>query len=270
MTTEYNNVQLEFKPTGKQYKGVEVERTDETLLICSKKGQWNGYAFKTPAGESVAGFWISRDQELREGQQYRVVLQLGGMKSTGSRYQDVVSAIPVEGGETVSAPVSAPATKTTSGPSVPRNVGALKGMAFNNLTTMLASGLVAKHLGEKDELKLFKVWSSEYNRAKNGEELYPDGTDPDMPEDQPITDAEASRLYEHLEQHYQDTKAPEVEETVGDWTTKCIDIWKERHGIDESSQLKFKTWRTENVGDRSAYSNELEFWKAVHKKLTEE
>ena len=36
MTTEYNNVQLEFKPTGKQYKGVEYEITDETLLICSK------------------------------------------------------------------------------------------------------------------------------------------------------------------------------------------------------------------------------------------
>ena len=272
MTTEYNNVQLEFKPTGKQYKGVEYEKTDETLLICSKKGQWDGYLFKTPAGESVEGFWISKNQELVEGQQYMVVLQLGGMKSTGSRYQDVLSAIPVEGGETVSAPVSAPTTKTTSGPSMPRNVGALKGMAFNNLTTMLASGLVAKHLGESDEQKLFKVWSSEYNRAKNGEELYPDGTDPDMPEDEPMTDAEASRLDESLEKKHiiNDIDFGIPEETVGDWTSKCVTIWKERHGDDESSQLQFKAWRTDNVGDRSAYSNELEFWKAVHKKLTEE
>ena len=264
MTTEYNNVQLEFKPTGKQYKGVEVERTDETLLICSKKGQWNGYAFKTPAGESVAGFWISRDQELREGQQYRVVLQLGGMKSTGSRYQDVVSAIPVESGETVSAAVSAPVAKPNSGQRQDTTQQAIgKGQLLNILADSYPHDF---GLFDGDADKMAECIKSELMNLAQGLPLdfaYINKVTDNETEDMSIEDA--GRLLEQLEK-----QEPLAEETVGDWTSKCVTIWKERHGDDESSQLQFKAWRTDNVGDRSAYSNELEFWKAVHKKLTEE
>ena len=263
MTTEYNNVRLEFKPTGKQYKGVDYEKTDETLLICSKKGQWNGYAFKTPAGESVAGFWTSQ-QPLTEGQQYMVVLQLGGMKSTGNRYQDVLSAIPVEGGETVSAPVSAPVAKPNSGQRQDTTQQAIgKGQLLNILADSYPHDF---GLFDGDADKMAECIKSELINLAQGLPLdfaYINTVTVNETEDMSIEDA--GRLLEQLEK-----QEPLAEETVGDWTTKCIDIWKERHGIDESSQLKFKTWRTENVGDRSAYSNELEFWKAVHKKLTEE
>ena len=263
MTTEYNNVQLEFKPTGRQYKGVDYEKTAETLLICSKKGQWNGYAFKIPAGESVAGFWTSQ-QPLTEGQQYMVVLQLGGMKSTGNRYQDVLSAIPVEGGETVSAPVSAPVAKPNSGQRQDTTQQAIgKGQLLNILADSYPHDF---GLFDGDADKMAECIKSELINLAQGLPLdfaYINTVTVNETEDMSIEDA--GRLLEQLEK-----QEPLAEETVGDWTTKCIDIWKERHGIDESSQLKFKTWRTENVGDRSAYSNELEFWKAVHKKLTEE
>ena len=263
MTTEYNNVQLEFKSTGRQYKGVDYEKTDETLLICSKKGQWNGYAFKIPAGESVAGFWTSQ-QPLTEGQQYMVVLQLGGMKSTGNRYQDVLSAIPVEGGETVSAPVSAPVAKPNSGQRQDTTQQAIgKGQLLNILADSYPHDF---GLFDGDADKMAECIKSELINLAQGLPLdfaYINTVTVNETEDMSIEDA--GRLLEQLEK-----QEPLAEETVGDWTTKCIDIWKERHGIDESSQLKFKTWRTENVGDRSAYSNELEFWKAVHKKLTEE
>jgi len=254
---------LEFKSTGRQYKGVDYEKTDETLLICSKKGQWNGYAFKTPAGESVAGFWTSQ-QPLTEGQQYMVVLQLGGMKSTGNRYQDVLSAIPVEGGETVSAPVSAPVAKPNSGQRQDTTQQAIgKGQLLNILADSYPHDF---GLFDGDADKMAECIKSELINLAQGLPLdfaYINTVTVNETEDMSIEDA--GRLLEQLEK-----QEPLAEETVGDWTTKCIDIWKERHGIDESSQLKFKTWRTENVGDRSAYSNELEFWKAVHKKLTEE
>ena len=80
-------------------------------------------------------------------------------------------------------------------------------------------------------------------------------------EDMSIEDA--GRLLEQIEK-----QEPLIEETVGDWTSKCVTIWKERYGDDESSQLQFTQWRTDNVGSRSQYENEIDYWKAIHKKLT--
>ena len=80
-------------------------------------------------------------------------------------------------------------------------------------------------------------------------------------EDMSIEDA--GRLLERIEK-----QEPLIEETVGDWTSKCVTIWKERYGDDESSQLQFTQWRTDNVGSRSQYENEIDYWKAIHKKLT--
>tara|TARA_R100001443_G_scaffold28175_1_gene41278 strand:- start:2800 stop:3672 length:873 start_codon:yes stop_codon:yes gene_type:complete len=82
-------------------------------------------------------------------------------------------------------------------------------------------------------------------------------------EDMSIEDA--GRLLEQIEK-----QEPLMEETVGDWTSKCVTIWKERYGDDESSQLQFTQWRTDNVGSRSQYENEMDYWKAIHKKLTGE
>ena len=80
-------------------------------------------------------------------------------------------------------------------------------------------------------------------------------------EDMSIEDA--GRLLEQIEK-----QEPLIEETVGDWTSKCVTIWKERYGDDESSQLQFTQWRTDSVGSRSQYENEIDYWKAIHKKLT--
>ena len=82
-------------------------------------------------------------------------------------------------------------------------------------------------------------------------------------EDMSIEDA--GILLEQIEK-----QEPLIEETVGDWTSKCVTIWKERYGDDESSQLQFTQWRTDNVGSRSQYEDEIDYWKAIHKKLTGE
>ena len=80
-------------------------------------------------------------------------------------------------------------------------------------------------------------------------------------EDMSIEDA--GILLEQIEK-----QEPHIEETESDWTSKCVTIWKERYGDDESSQLQFTQWRTDNVGSRSQYENEIDYWKAIHKKLT--
>ena len=267
MTNQYSNVELKFNKTGRQYKGVDYEKTDETLLICSKKGQWDGYAFKTPAGESVAGFWTSQ-QPLTEGQQYMVVLQLGGMKSTGNRYQDVLSAIPVEGGETVSAPVTAPVSTAVAKPdSGQRQDTTQQAIGKGQLLNLLAHSYPHDfNLFDGDADKMMECIKHELINLAQGLPLdfaYINTVTVNETEDMSIEDA--GRLLEQIEK-----QEPLPEETAGSWSSKCVTIWKERHGDDESSQLQFKAWRTDNVGDRSAYSNELEFWKAVHKKLTEE
>ena len=82
-------------------------------------------------------------------------------------------------------------------------------------------------------------------------------------EDMSIEDA--GILLEQIEK-----QEPLIEETVGDWTSKCVTIWKEKYGDDESSQLQFTQWRTDNVGSRSQYEDEIDYWKAIHKKLTGE
>ena len=87
-------------------------------------------------------------------------------------------------------------------------------------------------------------------------------------ETEDMTIEDAGRLLEKIENSARQEAL--IEETVGDWTSKCVDIWKERYGIDDSSQLQFKTWRQENVGSRDQYENEMDYWKAIHKKLTGE
>ena len=83
-------------------------------------------------------------------------------------------------------------------------------------------------------------------------------------EDMSIEDA--GRLLEQIEK-----QEPLIEETVGDWTSKCVTIWKERYGDDESSQLQFTQWIADNARPRSDFNNnELEYWKALYTKLTEE
>ena len=62
--------------------------------------------------------------------------------------------------------------------------GIRKGMAFNNFTTILGSGLIAKHLGDQVEKQWLTDWKHQYDKAKLGEEIYTDeevdwGTDDD-------------------------------------------------------------------------------------------
>ena len=59
-----------------------------------------------------------------------------------------------------------------------------KGMAFNNFTTILGSGLIAKHLGDQVEKQWLTDWKHQYDKAKLGEQIYTDeevdwGTDDD-------------------------------------------------------------------------------------------
>ena len=87
-------------------------------------------------------------------------------------------------------------------------------------------------------------------------------------ETEDMTIEDAGRLLEKIENSARQEAL--MEETVGDWTSKCVTIWKEKYGDDESSQLQFTQWRTDNVGSRSQYENEIDYWKAIHKKLTGE
>ena len=87
-------------------------------------------------------------------------------------------------------------------------------------------------------------------------------------ETEDMTIEDAGRLLEKIENSARQEAL--IEETVGDWTSKCVTIWKEKYGDDESSQLQFTQWRTDNVGSRSQYENEIDYWKAIHKKLTGE
>jgi len=61
--------------------------------------------------------------------------------------------------------------------------GVRKGMAFNNMTTLLGSGLIAKHFGDEVEKQWLTDWKHEFDKAKLGEEIYTDeidwGTDDD-------------------------------------------------------------------------------------------
>lgn len=61
--------------------------------------------------------------------------------------------------------------------------GVRKGMAFNNMTTLLGSGLIAKHFGDEVEKQWLTDWKHQFDKAKLGEEIYTDeidwGTDDD-------------------------------------------------------------------------------------------
>ena len=173
-----------------------------------------------------------------------------------------MSAIPVESGETVSAAVSAPVAKPNSGQRQDTTQQAIgKGQLLNILSDSYPHDF---GLFDGDADKMAECIKSELMNLAQGLPLdfaYINKVTDNEREDMSIEDA--GRLLEQLEK-----PDPLAEETVGDWTTKCIDIWKERHGIDESSQLQFTQWRTDSVGSRSQYENEIDYWKAIHKKLT--
>ena len=269
MTNQYSNVELKFNKTGREYKGIAYEQTDETLLVCSKIGQWDGYAFKTPAGESVAGFWVSKNQKLVEGQQYMVVLQLGGMKSTGSRYQDVISAVPVEGGEAVSAPVTAPVSTAVAKPdSGQRQDTTQQAIGKGQLLNLLAHSYPHDfNLFDGDADKMMECIKHELINLAQGLPLdfaYINTVTVNETDDMSIEDA--GRLLEQLEK-----QEPLPEESIGSWTSKCVTILKERFGSDDSGQLQSKQWIADNARPRSDFNNnELEYWKALYTKLSEE
>ena len=48
------------------------------------------------------------------------------------------------------------------------------GMAFNNLSTILGSGLIAKHFGDEFEKDWLIDWKHQYDKAKKGEDIYTD------------------------------------------------------------------------------------------------
>tara|TARA_R100001230_G_C5682824_1_gene190440 strand:- start:1124 stop:1789 length:666 start_codon:yes stop_codon:yes gene_type:complete len=48
------------------------------------------------------------------------------------------------------------------------------GMAFNNFSTILGSGLIGKHFGDEVEKEWLIEWKHQYDKAKNGEEIYTD------------------------------------------------------------------------------------------------
>ena len=127
-----------------------------------------------------------------EGQTYKFNLKVA--ESGNERYPYYFNVNKFEGTDQIADVIEAAKNfeeKPTVTPSVqqPKSsddyvTGIRKGMAFNNFTTILGSGLIAKHLGDQVEKQWLTDWKHQYDKAKLGEEIYTDeevdwGTDDD-------------------------------------------------------------------------------------------
>lgn len=127
-----------------------------------------------------------------EGQTYKFNLKVA--ESGNERYPYYFNVNKFEGTDQIADVIEAAKNfeeKPTVTPSVqqPKSsddyvTGIRKGMAFNNFTTILGSGLIAKHLGDQVEKQWLTDWKHQYDKAKLGEQIYTDeevdwGTDDD-------------------------------------------------------------------------------------------
>ena len=127
-----------------------------------------------------------------EGQTYKFNLKVA--ESGNERYPYYFNVNKFEGTDQIADVIQAAKNfveKPTVTPSVqqPKSsddyvTGIRKGMAFNNFTTILGSGLIAKHLGDQVEKQWLTDWKHQYDKAKQGNEIYTDeevdwGTDDD-------------------------------------------------------------------------------------------
>ena len=127
-----------------------------------------------------------------EGQTYKFNLKVA--ESGNERYPYYFNVNKFEGTDQIADVIQSAKDleeKPTVNPSVqqPKSsddyvTGIRKGMAFNNFTTILGSGLIAKHLGDQVEKQWLTDWKHQYDKAKLGEEIYTDeevdwGTDDD-------------------------------------------------------------------------------------------
>ena len=127
-----------------------------------------------------------------EGQTYKFNLKVA--ESGNERYPYYFNVNKFEGTDQIADVIQAAKDleeKPTVTPSVqqPKSsddyvTGIRKGMAFNNFTTILGSGLIAKHLGDQVEKQWLTDWKHQYDKAKQGNENYTDeevdwGTDDD-------------------------------------------------------------------------------------------
>ena len=127
-----------------------------------------------------------------EGQTYKFNLKVS--ESGNQRYPYYFNVNKFEGTDQIADVIQAAKNfeeKPTVTPSVqqPKSsddyvTGIRKGMAFNNFTTILGSGLIAKHLGDQVEKQWLTDWKHQYDKAKQGNEIYTDeevdwGTDDD-------------------------------------------------------------------------------------------
>ena len=117
-----------------------------------------------------------------EGQTYKFNLKVA--ESGNERYPYYFNVNKFEGTDQIADVIEAAKNfeeKPTVTPSVqqPKSsddyvTGIRKGMAFNNFTTILGSGLIAKHLGDQVEKQWLTDWKHQYDKAKLGEEIYTD------------------------------------------------------------------------------------------------
>lgn len=126
-----------------------------------------------------------------EGQTYKFNLKVA--ESGNERYPYYFNVNKFEGTDQIADVIQAAKDfeeKPTVTPSVqqPKSsddyvTGIRKGMAFNNMTTLLGSGLIAKHFGDEVEKQWLTDWIHLFDKAKHGEEIYTDeidwGTDDD-------------------------------------------------------------------------------------------
>ena len=150
--------------------------------------------------ECTYAYWDSNQNKMVdhpgeipvEGQTYKFNLKVA--ESGNERYPYYFNVNKFEGTDQIADVIEAAKNfeeKPTVTPSVqqPKSsddyvTGIRKGMAFNNFTTILGSGLIAKHLGDQVEKQWLTDWKHQYDKAKLGEQIYTDeevdwGTDDD-------------------------------------------------------------------------------------------
>jgi len=119
-----------------------------------------------------------------EGQTYKFNLSLVDKGKNDEKYPYYLNVNKFEGTDQIADVIQAAKNfeeKPTVTPSVqqPKSsddyvTGIRKGMAFNNFTTILGSGLIAKHLGDQVEKQWLTDWKHQYDQAKQGNEIYTD------------------------------------------------------------------------------------------------
>ena len=196
----------EFNKKGnKTYNIYSKTLTLSRVLLPEDMGSWRKHHRVIFDGdpqnnEWTYAYWDSNQNKMVdhpgeipvEGQTYKFNLKVA--ESGNERYPYYFNVNKFEGTDQIADVIEAAKNfeeKPTVTPSVqqPKSsddyvTGIRKGMAFNNFTTILGSGLIAKHLGDQVEKQWLTDWKHQYDKAKLGEEIYTDeevdwGTDDD-------------------------------------------------------------------------------------------